>query len=197
MSDKIHSEAKRLLEEIQAGDKDVITNTLIDLGMKDIFIPVTIEFVNLAKKMNLHSIIDSLKKYLDMAYSPGLRAHILDDFVRNKVKIMTHLNELKSKHKIYALEQKLFMYREAEKMLRSTSTTGTTHYIMKIIEFRGDKVQNHDAEHHATHGHASQEHHNHEAHAQNHHHEQQHNHNADTHHHQEQQHNAPSNDKPN
>ncbi len=97
-----------------------------------------IEFVKLTRQNAEYDAVHVIEECMNAAYSPGLRAHILDDFIRNKTEIQREINELKSKHNIYVLEQKLFMYKKIEKTLRSTSTTGSTYEIMKILEFRGD-----------------------------------------------------------
>lgn len=127
-----------LLHDLKVKTKDFIINRLIEIGRENIFIPVMTEVVKLIRESNQHSLLMELAQYIDAAYSPGLRAHILDDFIREAVAIQSIINELKTQHHIYILEQKLFMYKQAEKMLRSTATTGTTHVILKILEFRGD-----------------------------------------------------------
>lgn len=134
-------EAEKLENLVFLDEKDKIINYLIYLGDNDIFIPVLVEFVKNAKaKKNLQQ-ISNLKEYIDLAYTPGLRAHILDDFIREKIRIQHDINEIKAKSRLYVLEQKLFMYKQAEEMIRAPSnTTGATHSIMKIVEFRGDKV---------------------------------------------------------
>jgi hypothetical protein len=129
--------AMHLLNEIKTRDKDKIIATLIKLGRENIFIPVLIDLIKLANT-NQENIMHDLSGYLDAAYSPGLRAHILDDFIRESIRLQGELNELKTKHLIYVMEQKLFMYRQAEKMLRSSSTTGTTQVLLKVLQFRGD-----------------------------------------------------------
>lgn len=131
-------DAYKLLNNIETKTKDEIIDSLIQLGERNIFIPVMIEFVKLAKAEGKYPQIRIMEDYINEAYSPGLRAHILDDFVRERLKIQSEINELKTKHNIYVLEQKLFMYKQAEQMLRSNATSGSTYEIMKILEFRGD-----------------------------------------------------------
>lgn len=134
-------ESEKLMSMIFSEDKDRIIDYLIYLADKDIFIPVLIEFVKEAKTRKNTNEVEKLKEYIDMAYTPGLRAHVLDDFIRDKIKIQYKINDIKSKQGLYVLEQKLYMYKEAEAMIRSPSSTkGSTHAIMKIVEFRGDRI---------------------------------------------------------
>ena len=135
-------ENEKLLDLIVSEDKDAIIDYLIYLADKDIFVPVLIQFVKSAKERHKTEDIEHLKQYIDMAYTPGLRAHVLDDFIRDKTRMQYEINDIKSKNGVYVLEQKLFMYKEAEAMLRAPSNTrGATHAIMKIVEFRGDKIR--------------------------------------------------------
>lgn len=132
----LKEKAKSLLNLVKAKNKNEIIDHLIELGDGNIFIPVMIEVVKIAKEEGDYAAIQTLEDSMNSAYSPGLRSHILDDFIRAKLDIQTELNELKTKHGIYVLEQKLFMYKKAVEMLRSTATTGSTYEIMKILEFR-------------------------------------------------------------
>ena len=134
-------EAEKLANLIFLEEKDRIVDYLIYLGDGGIFIPVLVQFVKTAKDKKNSNEIEKLKEYINLAYTPSLRAHVLDDFIRNKTQIQYDINEIKAKNGLYVLEQKLFMYKQAEEMLRVPSnTTGATHAIMKIIEFRGDKI---------------------------------------------------------
>ena len=137
MTNNYKEVSNNLLTDLKTKNKDIIVGTLIKLGRDNIFIPVLIELIKLAKTSQ-ENIMTELAEYLDASYNPGLRAHILDDFIRESVKIQSEINELKTKHLIYVMEQKLFMYRQAEQMLRSSSTTGTTQVILKVLQFRGD-----------------------------------------------------------
>jgi len=130
--------AEKLIGSLKSSTKDTIIDELIELGRQNVFIPVMIEYVKLAKQSANRGLIDDMISCIDSAYSPGLRAHILDDFIQAELQIKSKLNELKAKHQIYVLEQKLFMYHEVEQLLRSTATTGTTMAIMKILDFRGE-----------------------------------------------------------
>ena len=140
-------ESEKLANLLLMEDKDKIIDYLIYLADKNIFIPVLIDFVQMVKERKNSQEIEKLKEYIDLSYTPGLRAHVLDDFIRDKLRIQYEINEIKSKNDLYVLEQKLFMYKEAEAMLRSPSNTkGSTHAIMKIVEFRGDRVMDQSEE---------------------------------------------------
>ena len=134
----IKNRAQLLLEQLKSKTRDEVIDILIQLGEDNQFIPVMIEFVKLARKNSEHNYLRAIEECINAAYSPGLRSHILDDFIREKLKIQEELNEIKTRYRIYVLEQKLFMYKKAEQMLRSTATTGSTYEIMNILEFRGD-----------------------------------------------------------
>ena len=137
-NERYHAIALTLIDNLKIKSKDDIVDELIDLGKQNIFIPVMIEFVKIAKNTSEKGLIQLVMEHIDIAYSPGLRAHILDDFIQAEIETKLKLNTLKTKHAIYILEQKLFMYNQVEKFLRSTATTATTRAIMKILEFRGD-----------------------------------------------------------
>lgn len=131
--------AEDLISKLETHNQDMIIDKLIELGEQNIFIPTMIEVYRMLKAQNKTQYIKTLEVYINAAYSPGLRAHILDDFIREKLKLQNALNELKAQHHIYTLEQKLYMYQNAEETLRSTSILEATQAIMKVIEFRGDK----------------------------------------------------------
>jgi len=137
-------EARELLNDLVYRSRDEMVDILIKLGESNSFIPVMIEFVSIAKAEGKYQSIKTMEECMNHAYSPGLRAHVLDDFIREKLKLQSELNELKTAHKIYVLEQKVYMYEQAEEMLRGSATNGATHEIMKILEFRGDFLSKND-----------------------------------------------------
>ena len=116
---------------------DEITDLLIDLGKKNIFIPTIIMFMKKHKRH--YELIRILIDYINAAYTPGLRAQILDDFIRERLKIENKINEIKSSNGIYSMEQKLGLYKQAESMLYNDFTTATTHSLMKIFNFRTEE----------------------------------------------------------
>lgn len=139
-------EHKKIAEQLLAKitdietDQDSVTDYLIELGHKNTFIETVICLLGLVKERKLYSITPLLSECINRAYNPGLRAHIIDDFIRHRINLESKINELKNVHKIYPLEQKLFMYYQAEKMLKTNCTALTTHLILQIAEFRGDAV---------------------------------------------------------
>ena len=137
-------ESEDLLNDIETKSRDEMIDILIGLGDQNVFIPIMINCLKLAKKKKKYRTISLIEEYINASYSPGLRAHILDDFIRERLKIESNINELKAKHSIYVLEQKLALYKQAESMIRSNSTLGATHEVMKILEFRGDLEKNTD-----------------------------------------------------
>lgn len=129
--------AKILLDKVQEPYHDEVTDFLIELGQKDEFIQTIVSFMNIIKQKKAHSLVISLTECINRAYNPGLKSHIIDDFVRHRLELEKEINELKAIHKIYILEQKLSMYVNAEAALKGPNTALATYLILQIASFRG------------------------------------------------------------
>lgn len=125
---------------MQPDTDDNIVDYLIMLGKENIFIPVLVLFIHDTKAKNNLYAIGMLQKYINSAYNPGLRAQILDDFIRARLEIESKLNELKAKLGIYSMEQQLNLYKHAEHALATNATTSATHHILQVCNFRADDV---------------------------------------------------------